>query len=176
MRRKVGLFLVVGLVLPMVITASAGAQGSTLGLTPSTAPPGAEIFVTGTSFSSGTGASPVFIRLNSRTAPSLREITPTGGNISSSFLLPDNLAPGRYLVLATQTTAGGRQAAFTPGRGNLLVTGPGLSAASGGAGYHAGGPGLPLTITGALLGLILLIGGALTVRRLRTASRAQPGS
>jgi hypothetical protein len=174
MRRKVGVFLIVGLVLPLAITANAGAQGSTLGLTPSTAAPGTEIFVTGTSFSSGTGVSPVFIRLNSRTATSLREITPTGGNISSSFFLPSDLAPGRYLVLATQTTAGGRQAAFTPGRGNLLVTGAAFKGASGGA--PPGGSGLPLTITGAMLGLILLTAGACAVRRFRTPSRAQLGS
>lgn len=174
MRRNVGLFLIVGLVLPLAMTANAGAQGS-LGLTPTAAPPGAEITVTGTGFSSATGFSPVFIRLNTRTAPHIREITPVGGNISSTFFVPDNLAPGRYLVLATQTTARGRQAAFTPSRGNLLVTAPGFHATGGGSGA-GGGPGLPLMITGAMLGLILLTGAVLAVRKLRTPGRAQFGS
>ena len=178
MRRKVGLFVMVGFVLPLVLAASASGQGAVLEVSPKTARPGEEITVAGRGFSSGTGTSNVFIRLQTRTAPSLRSIAAdTAGNINTTFLLPTTLTPGWYLVQGTQThTPTGRQRAFTPGRARILVQGTPVepTAAPGGN----GGPTSPLALSAVGLALILLLAAASTLiaRRRWTPNRPHLGS
>lgn len=173
MNRRVGLFLAVAVVFPLVAAANAAAQGAVLTITPKTAKVGDEVRVTGTSFSSAAGLSPVFIRLNTRTSEPLRETIPDArGNIDVTFPLPPRVTPGQYLVIATQTTANGRQRAFTPARTRLQVVSAAAAAAGGNA--PAGGPSAPVVLA-VMLGLILLGGAALTIRRLRTAGRTPLG-
>ncbi len=177
MSRRIGLFLAVAFVLPLVVAASASAQGSILILNPSSARPG-EV-VTATSFggySTGNGISDVSLRLSSRSGQLLRTTTPdTSASINTSFPVPAGLTPGTYLILATQTTtANGRQRAFTPGRAKLVVP---AAAASRGQGGLAG-RGTSLTLWAVTLSLILLlaVGSTLTARRLRTSNRPRLGS
>jgi len=177
MRRRVGLFLMVSLVLPLVVAASASAQGSTLRLSPNPASPGDVVTATATSgYSAGAGISGVSIRLSTRSGQVLRATSPDGaGGFSASFPLPA-LSPGWYLILATQTTANGRQRAFTPGRTRLLVR----AAPAGADAAPAGGQGgltPPLALSAGVLALILLAAGAtLAARRRWTPNRPHLGS
>lgn len=170
--RRVVLFLMMGLVLPLVVAASASAQGSVLELNPKAVSPGGSVQASSLSgYATGAGASDVTIRLSTRSGRVLRSTAPdTRGGISTTVPIPPDLTPGSYLVLATQTTANGRQRAFTPGRAKLLVQPAPAGAGSGPGG--PGGPGLPLALPAALLALVLLAaGGALVARRLRTSNR-----
>jgi len=167
--------LAAGVLLPLVVVANASAQGATLRLNPSTAGPGQAIAVTSSaSFSSAAGTSPVSIRLSTRDGRVLASTSPdTRGRISATFPIPPSLAPGTYLILATQTNeASGTQRGFTPGRAVLRVAGSsGASSASPGGGSTGGGP--PAQLPAVAIALALLAGGcALTIRRLLTFNRA----
>jgi len=169
--------LAAGVLLPLVVVANASAQGATLRLNPSTAGPGQAIAVTSSaSFSSTAGTSPVSIRLSTRDGRVLASTSPdTRGRINATFPIPPSLAPGTYLIVATQTNALGRQQSFTPGRAVLRVAGSsGASSASpggGGGGSTGGGPPAQLPVVA--IALALLAGGcALTIRRLLTFNRA----
>lgn len=182
MRRKLGLFLVCGLVLPLVVAASASAQGATMMVTPKTASPGQVVTVRSFSggFSTAAGTSGVVIRLDTRTGRVLRTVTPDArGNINVEFPLPGDVPAGWRLLVATQTVdANGRQRGFTPARTRLRVGGAAAgSAAPGGPGGSPGSPGSPLGLLALGSGLILLLtGGALTARKLRTPNRSPLGS
>ena len=171
MGRRVGLFLVVGFVLPLVVAASASAQGSILRLSPQTASPGEAVTAFAPSgYSAGTGISDVSIRLSTRSGQVLRTTSPdTAGGINTTFPVPAGLSPGTYLILATQTTTNGRQRAFTPGRAKLVVRAAAAGADAAPAGSQ-GGSTSPLAISAMILALILLLAAAsaLLARRLRT--------
>lgn len=178
MRRRAGLFLVFGMLLPLALAADASAQGAVLILTPSTATPGQEIFVSGTGFQESGGlVGGVNIRLSTRTSPSLNNSPVTGQGTFGTpsplpVVLPANIAPGEYLVLGTQNSSRGRQVFGGPGRAKLRIV-----AASSSAGAPPGGaPGdtPPGVIAGTILALLALTGGSvLCARRLR-AHRTQP--
>lgn len=174
MRPRFGLFVVCALLLSLVVTASASAQGSVLQASSQVVTPGDPLTVTGNSFSNLAGYSPVRIRLNSRTGPVLATANPPDSlsNISVAFTVP-NLAPGWYLLVATQTVdANGRHKSFTPGRTRIRVQAAARAAAGGGGG-GGGWPGSPL----AIVALLTLAGATtLAVRRLRTSNRPQLGS
>ena len=171
MRRKAGLFVVCGIVLPLASTTSAHAQGSTLQVNVADPTPGQSITVTGNNFTAAAGNSPVTIRLSTRNGTVLSSPTPDSlGQISATFPVPPSLTPGWYLLLATQTTTvNNRHRAFTPGRVRIRVRAPSVSNARAGAG---GGPrdgGPPLLVPGALGAMLLAAGGgAVGARRLRT--------
>ncbi len=169
MRRRVGLFLVAGVILPLVVAATASAQGSTLRLSTQVASPGETVTATGGSFTTAAGASTVSIRLSTRDGQILTDATPdTRGEIEARLRIP-SVSPGWYLVLATQTTANGRQRAFTPARTRLLVRASGTGAVTPPAGGSPGeGPPAGVLLAGILAVVILLAAGStLTARRLR---------
>jgi hypothetical protein len=175
MRRKAGLFVLVGLLLPLAMAAEASAQGAVLILTPSTATAGQEISVSGTGFT-GTGGlvGGVNIRLSTRTSPSLNNSSVTGQGTFGPLpvVLPANIAPGEYLLLGTQTTARGRFVFGSPGRAKLRIVA--ASSAAGAPGGRTPGDTPPGVIVGTIFALLALTGGTvLCARRLR-AHRTQP--
>lgn len=167
MRRRVGLFLFCGLVLPLIVTASASAQGAIMELTPSSGPPGTVINVTGQGFNAPnaiTGG--VTLRLSTRDAEAIKTVSPAQGTISDSFPIPLGTAPGEYLVLATQTTVRGAHTFGTPARAKLRVT---ASAASAAVPPSRSTSQATVAVGGVMVVLILLAGGTLAVRRQRTS-------
>lgn len=178
MRRKAGLVFVCGLVLPLVVAATASAQGALIRVTPKAAAPGAVVNVRSFNgnFSTAVGSSAVFIRLATRNGRVLRSTSPDArGNINVEFPLPPDLQPGWHLLLATQTVdANGRQRGFTPGRTRLRITA--ASAGSAAPAGRGGSPGSPVGLLAIGSALILLAtGAALTARSLRTLNRPQLG-
>jgi len=168
MRRRAGLFLLCGLVLPLVIVANASAQSSTVIVTPNPAPPGSVVTVTGSGYSQ---LGPVDLRFDFRDADFARPgvSVDSAGRFSTSFPLPASLTPGLHLLIATQVTAQGRHRGFGPGRGKLRVL-----PAAGSAGVPAGrspGDGPPLALMIGALALLLAGTATLTVRTLRTSNR-----
>ena len=180
MRRKVGLFLLCGLVLPLVVAGSAFAQGATLRIDDQTPAPGQEVRLTGTGFSS---ASPVNIRFDSRSGAVRASGTALANGVLQPnplpLVIPASLSPGWHLIFGTQTVeTTGRPRAFTPGRVRINV---GASAAGASAAPTPGGrgglPGSPLGLLAVGSALILLATGAtLTARRLRAHNRPQLSS
>jgi hypothetical protein len=179
MRRKVWLFFVCGLVLPLVVAATASAQGATMVVTPKSARPGDVVNVR--SFNGGfvtaAGTSNVVIRLATRKGRELRTapVDPRG-NINVDVPLPGDLQPGWHLLLGTQTIeVNDRQRSFTPGRTRLRITA--ASAGSAAPGGRGGSPDSPLGLLAMGSALILLVtGAALTARKLRTLNRPPLGS
>lgn len=165
MRRRFGLFLV-GLVAPLAFAANAAAQSGAMVITPGTASPGQSITVTAGNFASGAGVNPPAVRLSTRNGTVLSNPAPDGaGAITATFPVPAGLAPGTYLLLATQTYTNGRQKSFTPARGRLRV----VAARRGGS--SSAGLIVPL---GAL---VVLAGGmTLVARRRSSLNRPQFGS
>ena len=180
MRRKFGLFLACGLLLPLVVTASASGQGATLRISDTTPSPGDQVTLTGTGFSN---ASPVSIRFDSRYGAERASGTATSAGVLQPnplpLTIPANLSPGWHLIFATQTVeATGRARGFTPGRVRINVGAPssGGSAAPAPGGGRGGLPGSPLGLLAVGSALILLATGAtLTARKLRAQNRPQLG-
>lgn len=173
MRRRVGLFLLCGLVLPLVAAANASAQGAILELNPKSGPPGTVINVAGAGFTRPTvNIGQVQIRLSTRDAlPVLRNALPdSSGRITTEFVVPDGLAPREYLVIATQTSVRGRQVFGGPGRAKLRVTAPAAATASAPPGPFASATTMAIGAAG--IALILLAGGALALPKLRTLTRS----
>ena len=168
MRRKLGLFLVVGAAVPLMFAASAHAQGAVMLVSPKVAAPGQAVTVTG----SGFGNADVDIRLSTRDGePIGGTLADSAGRISTTIAAPQ--APGQYLVIGIQRNANGRQRAFTPGRTRLRV----VAAAKGAAGAAPSGGFGPATPVAAGLGLLLVAGGlTLAIRRQRTLRRRQPAA
>ncbi len=167
MRRRVGLFSMVSLVLPLAVAASASAQGAVLRVSKQVVTPGEVITLQGQSFS----AAGVDIRIGAtRDSQVVREAN--GPSFSINLPIPPSLSPGWHLIQATQVTDAGRHRGFTPGRARIRV----VAAASGAALPPAGGPTgtePPAPLAAAILALALLAGiSTLTVRRLRTLNRA----
>ena len=171
MRRRVGLFLLCGLVVPLVAAANASAQGAVLELNPKSGRPGTVINVAGAGYNpaSPTVTGGVNIRLNTRDAEPLANALPDSNNrISTSFAIPAGTAPGEYLVIGTQTTVRGRHTFGTPGRAKLRVT---AASASTSAPPSRGTSQAAVALGSLMVALILLAGGALAVRRQRAHNR-----
>ena len=175
MRRNAGLFFVCGLVLPLLVTATASGQGSTLQVNVKRPSPGQAITVSGSGYSAPAGTSAIDIRFGTRSAPPVASPTPDSlGRISATFPAPST--PGWHLILATQTTTvNNRARSFTPGRTRIFVRAAG--AASAAPGGRGGLPDSPLGLVALGFALVLLATGAtLTARRLRTLNRPRLGS
>ncbi len=203
MKRRMGLFLMVGAVLPLVVASAAWACGvlATLSLDTKAASTDQAVSFKGKNYSTSSTASPVTVRLSTRAGKRVAETTPvTGGNIEGTFSTK-GISPGWYVVTATQDikTTDGRTVpkSGTPGRTTLRIGSSSAAAAAkkqsaaispwasakptGPAGSavpvaHDGAPA-PLPILLAVtLSLMLLAGGATLVgRRNQTTSRPPLG-
>ena len=178
MRRRIGLFLVTGMLLALARAAEASAQGATLtvivpGPTPGQASPGQVITVTGTGFNpTNAHIGGVDIRLNTRDSEPLANTNPTPqGTISTEFPLPQaaSLPPGEHLLIGTQVTTRGRHTFGTPGRAKLRIVAGTRGEGAGAAGFSGDIP--PAALAG-ILALIALTGTVVfCARRLRTLDR-----
>ncbi len=172
MRRRVGLFLFCGLVLPLAAAANASAQGAVLEVSPSTAVRGVTVVkVTGAAYNQpNANVGGVQIRLGTRDAEPVATALPDSSNrIETEFQVPASLAVGEHLVIATQTTVRNRQMFGGPGRAKLKV----VAGAAGTAAPPARSPnGTVIALGTGILALILLAGTALAVPRLRTLHRS----
>ena len=176
MRRKVGLFLMCGLVLPLVAAANASAQGAVLELSPQSGPPGTVVSVEGSGFTqaSATATGGVNVRFMTRDAPVLRNTEVNQQNrISTTMTIPGGTAAGEYLVLATQTSVRGRHLFGTPARAKFRVTPTGAAAAAAPSGPAVSPTAIAIAST--LLALILLAGGMLATRSRRAADQPLGG-
>lgn len=197
MRRKVGLFLVFGAVLPLAAASVAWACGvlATLTLDQKVAQPGQAIQATGKNYSTAAGASAVTIRLKNRTGAVLATTAAqAGGKINAAFPIPANLSPGWYTVMATQNTANGTPKSGTPGRTNIRIQGARSASAvaaspwsssnpsgpsGSGAKVSSSGSGgqsfLPMALAVFLSLAMLAAGWTLVGRRNRTVAGSQLG-
>lgn len=180
MRRNAGMVFVIGLLLPLAFTATASAQGANLDVSPKTATPGQVVTVSGGGFSqTGGGLSDASIRLSTRNGQELAsEPVDQANRVEASFPVP-NLAPGWYLIIASQTVeANGRHKSFTPGRTRLRVVAASSarSDAAAGAGSSGGWPGPPTMAAGGIALILLAAGSTLVARRRWTHNRLPLGS
>jgi hypothetical protein len=176
MRRRIGFLFICSAAIPIaVFAATAWGCGSltTLQSSPKAAAPGATINVTGRNFSTSTSFSPVQIRWNSRTGQIIKEValtTASGGAFSENVQIPAGIAPGWYVVNATQyNLTNGTPKSGSPARTTVRVQGSGASsAAPWGAAKPTGtsGPGTPdLPLPGIILSVALLATGLALVAR-----------
>ena len=173
MRRKFGVFLVFGAVLPLVVASAAWACGvlTTLSLDKKVAAPGDVVNASGRNWSSAASASPVTIKLRTRDGQTLATTAvDSGGRISTPVNLPANLSPGWYVVLATQFNANGTPKSGSPGRTTLRIQGTAKSADVAGAPWSSKPEGpsasaAPADGSGAPL-LALLLAGTLSLAML----------
>jgi hypothetical protein len=167
MRRRFGLGLAIAVALSLATASSAFGQGAVLTLSSSTVVRGQTVTVSGFGFtiSQGNGE----IRLDTREAESLKSFAgDSRGRFVEVVPIPANTPVGTHLLIATQTTATGRQRAFTPGRAKLTVV-----AASSAAAGTSSGDGPPMAPIAAFVALALAATMTLTVRRLRTLNRTR---
>lgn len=201
MRRRLGLFLIIGAAVSLIAVSTAWACGVLATLTaPSTAAPGSTVNVTGRNYSSSASFGAVQIRLNSRTATPIGSATVGADTkINTNVTLPAGLSPGWYVVLGTQTnTTTGVPKSGTPGRTSIRVQGAAAASrrhggaavtpwssttppgGSGGLAVKAvggsGGSAFVPTLLGIFLSLGLLGGGVTLVARSRTANRPGLGA
>ena len=169
--RRIGLFCVVGVLLPLMATSSAWAQGAVLQVTPQSAAPGDVVSVSGSGYNQSSATiGGIDIRLDTRDANSLASTT-VGSNqrFEVQFVIPPGTAPGEHLVIGTQISVRGRHVFGVPGRARLRVTGPRAAAAS--AAPSRSVIDATVAIGTASVALVLLAGGALAVLRRRTLNR-----
>jgi hypothetical protein len=189
MRRKTGLGLMMGAVLPLALASVAWACGvlATVKLNTKVASPGQAVTATGKNYSAAAGASAVTLRLKNRSGPLLATTTPdASGRINTQFQLPGNLSPGWYVVLALQNNANGTPKSGTPGRTSFRVQGAARNAAA--SPWAASQPsappndgGGPIGRSPVLMGLAVLLslgmlsGGMALAGRRRSRPRPQLG-
>lgn len=177
MRRCFGLFVVVGLIMPLAWAAEASAQGAVLQVTPQTVVRGQSVTVTGAGFSGSSAAiaSGIDIRLDTRDAEVLANTnTSSAGTfpVPLQIPIPASTPVGEHLLIGTQVTVRGRHVFGAPGRTKLRVV-----AASAAAAVRAAGPGVPPAAPIATIFVLLALSGGIVVciRRLRTQTgRTQP--
>ena len=181
MKRRVGLVLMVGAMLPLGVasTAWACAALATLKMENKVVKPGATVTVTGNGFSdthagSASGDSDVTLRLKARNGPILKDgIVVTSRRIDTSLRLPSDMAPGFYVMLGTQTKADGTARAGTPARFAFRVAGSPASqsvAASPWSSWQSGPPSSASAGNGGLNHQTVLIGGILSMTLLAAGS------
>ena len=185
MRRKVGLSLVFGAVLPLAAASVAWACGvlAVMTVDKKVVAPGEVVTINGKNWSTATGASEVTIRLGSRNGQIVTTTTAQpGGTISKTFPLPATLSPGWHVLIATQFNANGTPKTGTPGRTSVRVQGSSASGAvaapwgSSTPGGSAGGGSLIVLLMAGALSLTMLAGGwKVLSRRGRTVSSPQLG-
>ncbi len=130
MRRKVGLSLVFGAVLPLAVASTAWACGvlATLTLNTSVASPNQTVTATGKNYR---GANPVSIHLMSRGGPVVTTASADpSGRFTATFPIPANTNPGWYVLIATEpkSATDPTPALGTPGRTTLRIQGSGAAA------------------------------------------------
>lgn len=182
MKRRVGLLMMVGAMLPLGVASTAWACASlaTMSLDSKVVKPGAEVTVTGRGFSdahagSTAGDSLVTLRLKARNGPILMDnVDVTNGLISQKVRMPRDMKSGFFVMLATQTKADGTARAGTPARVAFRVAG---TAAQQGAvaSPWSGTPGGPASSAsvaggGGLNGQTLLVGGILSLTLIAAGS------
>ncbi len=181
MKRRVGLLLMVGAMLPLGVasTAWACAALATLKMDSKVVKPGDTVAVTGTGFSdahagSTAGDSLVTLRLKARNGKVVQDnVDVTSGRISSSVRMPRDMAPGYYVMLATQTKENGTARAGTPARFAFRVAGaPSQSAAASPWSSFQSGPPSSASLAGdgGFNGQTLLVGGILSLTLLAAGS------
>ena len=158
-RRVLAVFAAVAA--PVIVASAAFACQSlaTLRANPNSGPAGTVVTLTGNNYSGSASASPITIRLDSRTGPILASIPPT-----SRFTVTVNIPAtnaGYHTLLATQYTASGAPVAGTPGRASFQVTGGAASADT--------SPIVPSALLTPLGLAGLALSGALVLRRRRSA-------
>ena len=177
MRRNVGLVFLGAVVLPMVAAASASAQGSVLILDDYTPQPTQAVNAKA-AFSATAPSSNVQIRLNGRSGRLLHTTPVSSGRIDATFAIPGDVAPGTYLLVATQfNTANQRPASFSPARARIRVGASSAGTAAppgGGRGILPDSP-VGLVALGSVL-LALAAGMTFAARRIRTQTRPQLGN
>ena len=172
MRRRVGLFLFCGLVLPLVVSAGASAQSTTVTVTPNTVvagQPGQVLTISGTGYSL---AGNVNLHFDYRDSPPFASdiLVDPQARFTVQVPAPTNLTPGVHLIIAAQVTPQLRHRGFAPGRAKLRVRAA-AAGAVGAPGARGPGDGIPLPLLAGALTLLLAGGAALTVRRLRAPHR-----
>lgn len=127
--RAVTMAGVVGMLLAVTaMVAYACTNLASLNLETSTGAAGDQLTVSGSSF----GAEPeVVLHWNSVEGQELASVTPDqAGNITASITVPEDVQPGYYVVVATQTAEDGSQVFGGPARAAFQVLGPGGEALS----------------------------------------------
>ncbi len=99
----------------VVLVASAWAcvPVATLNATPSAAKPGETVTFSGASYNS---PKPVVFHWGAIDGPVLTQVTPEGGVIRGSFVIPADAKAGNYVVVATQEAVPGTQTWGVPAR------------------------------------------------------------
>jgi hypothetical protein len=201
MKRRVGLFLMVGAMLPLGVASTAWACASlaTVALSKQTVAPGDTVTVTGKGYSdthagSNAGDSDVTIRLNGRRGQVLGHADPDSTRrISTTMQVPKDVRSGWYIITATQFGADGTTPkAGMPGRTVMKVSGSASNSAGvapwgsskpagpGASSLAVAGDGGGLSSQTLLLGMglsltLLAAGSVLVGRRNQTTSRLTLG-
>jgi len=121
--------MVSGLVVAAAATVSGAAAFActalaTIDAQAAAAPSGTAVAVTGASFSTAAGASPVVFHWNGVDGPEVARATPdAAGNVTANFTVPKADA-GYYTLVATQQNAEGETVYGTPARQSFQVVGP----------------------------------------------------
>ena len=187
MRRRVGLLMMIGAMAPLGVasTAWACAALAKIKMESKVLKPGQTVRVTGTGFSDThagptAGDSAVALRLKTRTGKVLKEVNAAAGRIDTTLEMPSTMAPGYYVMLATQTRGDGTAKAGTPARYAFRVQGapvapsavaipwgsaPGGASGSGPAAGDGGANGSPMLVGGFLTLTLLAAGSVLVGRR-----------
>lgn len=180
MKRRVGLLMMVGAMLPLGVASTAWACASlaTLSMDKKVVAPGEEVTVTGRGFSdahagSTAGDSLVTLRTKARNGPIVAEnVDVTNNRISQKVRMPTK--SGFYVMLGTQTKQDGTAKAGTPARFAFRVSGaPAQQGAV--ASPWSGTPGGPASSAsvagdGGLNGQTLLVGGILSLTLIAAGS------
>ena len=200
MKRRVGLFLMVGAMLPLGVASTAWACASlaTVALSKSTVSPGETVTVTGKGYSdthagSNAGDSDVTIRLNGRRGQIMGTTSPDSTRrINATMQVPKDVRSGWYIITATQFSADGTPKAGMPGRTVMKVSGSASNSAGvapwssskpagpGASSLAVAGDGGGLSSQTLLLGMglsltLLAAGSVLVGRRNQTTSRLTLG-
>ncbi|HWE13660.1 MAG TPA: hypothetical protein VG365_09120 [Solirubrobacteraceae bacterium] len=177
------MLILAGVAVPLSFASLAYACGvlATVHVNHASTSPGASISAIGGNYSTAKTASLVVLRFNGRTGAVLWSGHPdANGSIHSTFTVP-TVAPGYYLIFASQSTAAGTPVAGTPGRAVLRIgsaskarhaaaalwpstgSGPGAGAHSTVANLGVAGRGSGAGTWVALASAVLLAGGVLTL-------------
>ncbi len=179
MKRKAGLLLMVGGMLPLGVASTAWACASlaNLSMDSRVVSPGQTVSVTGRGFSdahAGTtvGDSLVTLRLKARNGAILQDnVDVTNGRIATTMRMPSNMASGYYVLVGTQTKADGTARAGTPGRFAFRVSGAATQGVVASPWSNAtNGPTRSVAANGGIDSQPLLIGGILTLTLLAAGS------
>lgn len=129
MKRKMGLFLIFGAVVPLAVVSAAWACGvlATLKLNTRTAAPNQVVAATGNNYY---GSAPVSIHLNTRNGPVVATTSPDpSSRISTPLTIPANTRPGYHVLIAIEYKPDGTTLVVgTPGRTTVRVVASGKAA------------------------------------------------